>query len=421
MEKFENDSFKVEATKSKGCKLAMNVKISPAETKKAYQKAVRQVNKQISIPGFRKGKAPDNTVISKYGSYVDQEWKDILIQKGVEQGLSLSKIYPIRKGLDHRPKIGLCCLEEGAEISFTYEHYPDVPTIDFAKISLPKIEKEAFSESKVDEVLHEVRRSHADWEAVEGRAAKEKDYVNISVRTVDVDLPIVDNRRVPLEEGHIAPWLLKTLVGMKPDESKEVMTEGEKPNKVKVILHSVWKILLPEVTDDLAKKVGADSKDDLLKKIHQNLENEALEEQKIKRIQALEDALLEAYTFELPSSFVESEREVRIKEKIADLKKQQLSDDEIKAKESEVENEAADLVDKSLRLFFINKQIAKQGEISVSQKELNDELIRQMARNPAYFQRGMDQGATNQLVERLSNALIDRKTKEYALSQVKNL
>ncbi len=420
METFESEAFKVEATKSTGCKLSMNVMISPIETKKAYKKAVRQVNKQISVPGFRKGKAPDNTVVSKYGSYVDQEWKDILIQVGVEQGLHLSKIYPLRKGLDGRPKVGLCCLEEGAEISFSYEHYPDVPTIDFSKLSIPEIEKEPYPESKVDEVLFEVRRSHADWEAIEGRSAAENDYANISVRTVEPDMSIIENRRVPLEEGHIAPWIMKALIGMNLEEVKETLTEGEKPSKVRVTLHTLWKIILPEVNDDLAIKVGAESKEDLLKKIHHNLENEALDNLQIKKIQALEEALVEVYKFDVPASLLASEREVRIKEKIAEMKKQQLSDEEIKTREAEIEQEIATLVDKSLHLFFLNKQIAKQGNVAVSQKELNDELVHQMARNPAYFQQGMSQGSTEQMVERLSSVLIERKTKEYALSQLTN-
>lgn len=420
METFENDTYKVEAEKSKGCQLAMSVMISPEETKKAYKKATQKVNKQISVPGFRKGKAPDHTVVSQYGSYIDQEWKDILIQYAVEHGFALSKIYPLRKGLDGRPKIALCSQEEGAKVTYTYEYYPEIPTIDFSKISIPKIEKAAPKEEQVNEVLFEVQRSNAEWEPITDRTAKEGDYVNLSVRMLDPDMAVIENRRVPLESGHIAPWLQKAIIGMKAEEVKESMSEGDKPSKVNITVHSIWKILLPEVNDELATKVGASSKDDLLEKIRQNLDDEAEHELRRKQIAALENSLLDTYTFDLPKSLCESEREIRIKEKIAELKKQQLSDEEIKEKGNEIEEEVSTLVERSLRLFFLNKQLIKQGEVNVTQKELNDELMRQMAKNPMAFQKGMEKGTTDQMVGRLQEALIEQKTKEYALSQLTN-
>ncbi|MCH9609763.1 MAG: Trigger factor [Chlamydiales bacterium] len=419
METFQNEKFKVEASKSEGCKLDMKVFVSPEEAKKTYKKAVKVVNKQISVPGFRKGKAPNETVISKYGSYVDQEWKDLLIQDAVQGGLNLSNIFPIKKGLDQRPKVGLCSVDEGAEISFSYEYYPSIPEVDFSKISLPKIEKKPHTQANIDEVLLEVQKAHADWEELEKRPAKEGDYVNISIHSVgSEEHPLLENRRVPFEKGHIAPWLFKALGGMKPEESKETMSEGENASKVRITLNSLWKILLPEVNDQLAEKVGASSKDDLLKKVTSNLEKEAEGEQKRKQIEAMEEALLSAYDFDLPGSLCESERETRLRESITELKKKNVSDEEIKAKAAELEKAAQDIAKKSLKLYFLHQQIAKQGDVQVTQKELQDEFMSEMAKNPLYFQQNMEKASSEKLLSAISNGLRDRKVKEYALAQV---
>ena len=66
-----------EATEEAGCRLAVKVLVKPKlGPKRPIKRPSKSVNKQISIPGFRKGHAPDRTVISRYSSYVEQEWKE---------------------------------------------------------------------------------------------------------------------------------------------------------------------------------------------------------------------------------------------------------------------------------------------------------------------------------------------------------
>ncbi len=398
---FEDPSYKIDATKEDGCKLSLTVFVSPEQTKKAYRKAIKKVNKQISIPGFRKGRAPDASVISRYGSYVEQEWKDILIQESVQGSFDLTKIYPVSKELLDRPKLNKCDKEEGAEIAFSYEHYPEVPEINFADLSVPKAEKKPFTQEQVDGVVKEVQKANADWEDIEGRGAEEGDHVVISIDSIEPASTIVKDRRLPVEEGELAPWLIKLIVGMKPEDVTEGMTEGENPTKIKVTLHKVQKILLPELNDELAKKAGADSEKDLVSKIEHNLNAEAEEECKQAQIKAVEDALIEKYTFDLPASIVKAEKEMRQKE------------------EASQEN-IDELVDRSLRLYFLNKQIAQQGNISLTQEELNNELVRHMTQNPQFFGNKMDKETSQKLVSHLTGVLMERKTKDYALSQLTN-
>ena len=426
MEKFEDDSFAIEAKPEPGCRLALKVQVKPERAKKCYKLGVKKVNKQISIPGFRKGKAPDQTVIGKYGSYVDSEWKEIVLHEAINAAFQLTKQYPLGKESLEKPNLESCSLEEGAVVTFAFEHYPNVPEIDFSQISLPVIEKEEVKSEKVDEVLQQIQKSHADFEPVEGRAAKENDYIDLTIDAIDRDPPmnIVKERRFPIEKDVMGDWMRKLVIGKKVGDKVEGMSQNEKDEedfketKVQIEIHAIWKIVLPPIDDELAKKVGTKSKDDLTARIKENLEQEAEKVQKEKQFEALDDALIETYKFDLPASIVEGERRHRISDKIRLLKMQKLEDEVIKSKEAEIEKEVADTVEDSLRLYFLNKQIEKQGKISLSNQELNQELAQQIATNPAYRQNDMDKESSRALIERLSSSLMQRKTKDYALSQV---
>ncbi len=429
--KFQNSSFVVEAEEEQGCRLSLKVEVLTEEAKKAYKQAVKKVNKEISVPGFRKGKAPDATVIKNYNSYVEREWRDILLNEALQAAFTLTKVYPLNKNSVEKPHIEKCSLEEGALIRFAYEHYPQVPPIDFTRIQLPPEQKESVSEERVEDIIREIRRAHADWEDVEGRAVQEGDYVDVTIEAIDEEPPktIVKDRRFEVAEKHLARWLRTLLLDQEVGSVIEGVSEIDekadesvkakfKPTQVRITLHAIKKILLPTLTDELAQKAGASSVEDLMTKIQANLEREAEDIQRQKQYHALEQALLEHYHFDIPSSIATSEQEVRLKNKIQELRNQQLSEQEIKDREPELETEVVRETEEAIRLYFLSKQIVQQGNITVSNQELNEEIVRHIQRNPMYYEKEMDQQTSRELVSRLTSALMQRKAKEYALSQV---
>ncbi len=429
--KEENDALIVEGSEEAGCRLVLKIQIKPPHTQKLYRKAIKKVNKGISIPGFRKGRAPDETVISRYGSYVDQEWKELVINEAYKGGMELVKVYPLRKESIEKPKIDHCSLEEGAAVSLAYEFYPDVPTIDFSQVTIPSIEKASVTEERITEVLESIQKAHAKKEEVSDRAVQEGDYTIVTLEALDQDPPqlIVKERSLEVSAKVMAPWLHELVLGKKGGDISEGETtvdpkaddktkENFKPAKVRVTLHRIEKSILPPIDDALAKEAGAESKQDLHDKISEDLEKEAVEEQKNKQYLALEEALLEKYPFDLPASVEAQEIRETIKAKIEELKKENVSDEEIKKREREIEEEAQREGAKSLRIFFLGKRIAKQGNVTVTNQELNDEVSTFFARNRMLFGKDIDKETTQRVVSRIASSIEQRKIKEYALSQV---
>ncbi|MFZ0565535.1 MAG: trigger factor [Chlamydiales bacterium] len=394
----ENDLFAIEATEESGCTFSLKVFIKPNETQKIHKQAVKKVNKQISIPGFRKGRAPDETVLSRYGSYVEQEWKDLLLNKAYQAALDLSQVYPLNKESVKSIKIESCGLEEGTTVSLSYEHYPNVPTVEFSDITLPEIEKKPVSEEHVNEKIQEVCRSFAEFEPSSKEVVEKGDYISLSIFSLEEDppKPIVENHLFHVED-EMVEFLKNEVIGMKVGERVETVIPENK-QKVSITVEAINTMVIPEPTDELAKKAGASSKEKLLEIIRANLEEEAIQEQHTKRLKALEEALLKQYDFDLPASIVEQEKMQRMKNK----EQKELPEEEV-AKE----------VNKDLRLYFLNRQIIKQGNISISKEELSDQitLYNKIASNT----KGE---ISREMISRIASRLIESKAKEYALSQV---
>lgn len=429
-QKFENEDYSAEVSFAKNCRLNVKVSVKPQAMQKIYQKAVKQVNKQISIPGFRKGHAPDRTVISRYSSYVETEWKELVVNNAYRAALDLTQIFPLNKESIDKPKVERCSLEEGALVQLSYEHYPRIPQIDFSQLTIPAIEQEVTTEEQIDGVIEEIRKQHADWEDIQDRAVESGDYVDITIHSLKEDHEIVKESRFEVSDKRLPSWLKAVLLGMQANQSIETVSaldeeaeaevkERFEPTEVRITLHAIKKIILPAVDDELAKKAGGESLETLRSRIRTKLEKQAEEEKKRKEFAALDEVLLTHTAFDLPSSLMEKAVEERMEDELETLDLDSLSEEEIIAKEEALEKEIALKIERELRLYFINKQIALQGNLSLSQEELNEELVRYILQNPHLFSQEDDAETKREFISRVKNGMMERKTKEYALAQLR--
>ncbi len=427
---FKDDQFSVDLEQHPGCNYSVRVHVQNSVTKKLYNEALKQVNKGVSIPGFRKGKAPVDTIEKKYPAIIEKEWKELVINEAVRMSFQLSETYPLNKNSIKKVKIDSCSLEEGADVSFTFEGYPQVPTIDFSLLEVPEGSKEPVKEEAIQDIVDDILRMNAEWEEVSDRSIREGDFVDMTIESIDTEppKPIVTDRRFEMADKKIAPWLKKAVLGKKAGDVFETTSELDekadpsvkakfKPTHVRVTLHAIKKILLPTLTDEIAKKAGAASIEDMMQKIRSNLQSQAEEQYKQEQLRRLDQQLLDRYPFEIPSSLLERERDIRLNASLQELKQQHLSDDEIQAQEKHLEEKATKNAENAIRLFFLGKQIIEQGKISVSNEEVSKELINHLTEQSMRGQKP-DEKESRELISRISSNLIQRKAKEYALAQV---
>jgi trigger factor len=173
---------------------------------------------------------------------------------------------------------------------------------------------------------------------------------------------------------------------------------------------------LPEISEELAKKTGADSLDDLKEKIKANLERSSEMEVREGLRQQIEQLLLEKYPFDVPSSFVNREKKNRLDQRKHQLKKENYSEEEISGILEKEQEGVEKTVSDSIRLFFLSKKVADEKNITITKDELLRELMEEMFNPLSPIDRSLDpEEARSKVYINLSS----RKVEEYLVDQAK--
>lgn len=397
---YKNDNVTVQAQCLPGCNVKLDITVTPKASKATYKKAIKSINKEVSLPGFRKGKAPEAMITQNYSSYVDQEWKEILVQTAFKEAVALAKLYPLNQDSIKKPKIKNANQEEGAEISIEFESAPTIPSISPEELTLKRVEKKEVTEEQVQESLEDIQIHHAEWKDIEDRGVEEGDYIDIDIQ--DNENPeryICKDTRFEVAKGKIGDWMRKLVIGKKVNDSvvgmsersDEMDSEAEfKPTQCKITIKAIKNATLPKVDEELAKKVGAESVEDLLEKIKKNLNSQADESVQRELRNQLDDIIVEKYPFEVPTSLIQREIKNRIDTLKRAMEKSGSTAEEINEKieqsRSSIEKEAS----KAFQLFFIARQIADDNNIQITQDELIKELMLQMYTQPSTLDTSLD-------------------------------
>jgi len=385
-ETFENDSLKVSVNQDPGCQVTFHIEVSPKGTGAAYKKAVKSVNKQVSLPGFRKGKAPDDVVLKHYKKYVDEEWQEVLLQTAFKESMALTQVFPLNEKSIKKPQVKKASKDEGAQLIIQFEASPKVPDIDPKQCSLPDIEKKPVTEERIENELKRIQESQTTWEDISDRTVEKGDAVTIKVMD-EAGKTLFEGTKVFVRENDMEPWLIDQVIGMKPDESK-VGSYNEAPCTIH--LEGAFTSTPATLDDALAQKIGAKDLEDLTLKVKERLEK--LEEGRVldgKR-EALRQWILKTYSFDIPASMMQSEKSTRL----AYFKRQlQKSEEDAKEQEAQIAafSERLDTeVSDDFKLYFIAQKVAETEKIGVTKGEMMQELTYQMMNPYSLIDRSTD-------------------------------
>ena len=438
-EEFKNENMTVAVSRKPGCHVKFDVEVTPLGIQAAHSQAVRNVKKEISIPGFRKGKAPDNLVQQHYKSHIDQEFRDCVLQTSFNEAMKLTKIYPLNENSVKKPQLKSCSKEDGAKLSIEFESEPQVPQVKPAEFQLKRREKKAITDKNVEETIQNIRHHHAVWEDVTDRPIQEGDFVDLDVDAIDNPAHnICTNTRFEVKKGHMAEWMKNLVIGKNLNETVEGMSEKQeddhvhtehckheshqhpefKPTLCRITVKTIKKATLPEINDELAKKVGLQSADELQHRVRDDLEKRAEAEVQEDLRDQMEKLIVEKYSFDVPASLLDGEYNARLANKLKGLRKHNEPEESINSRMSEIEEEVRKEAHEGLQLFFISRKVADEHKIAVTQEELMRELNRQLWMLPVE-ESVIDPNAmgTDEIRSRLYLVVMAEKAKAYLVQQ----
>ena len=220
----KNENVTVAVTKKPHCQIKFDIQVNQKATEAAYQKALRNVNKEVNIPGFRKGRAPDKMVIERYGNAIQQEFVDLALQTGFNEAIHLTHIHPLKDGKTKRPIVHECSREKGANFTIEFEARPTFPSINLSEIEITRVTPQAVTDQDRQNALQNLLHHMATYEPIEDRPVEENDFVNITV-TLQGEHPreVIKQQRTQVSSTGLPSWLREKVIGLKVGRLNQTM------------------------------------------------------------------------------------------------------------------------------------------------------------------------------------------------------
>lgn len=417
----KKDHYAVQVDREPGCQVTLTINVSPEMTKKEYAQALKGMNKQVSLPGFRKGHAPDTLIIKHYKQHIEEDWRKALVNKAFQMATEISDTYPYTRESIKKVDIASCSLEEGCQIIAQFEAMPDTSGIDFATLVFEEVPEAPVTEQKIDQIVEDIRYRFADWKKIEDRPIQEGDFVDVDIEDLDEEGTFIcRDTRLEVKKGKMGTWLVNLLIGMHSGESAEAQStldeglEGVdfQPTNCRVTAKSIFESALPQLDDALAEKAGVKDAAELRSKVIADLTTLHKRQATEKRREILRTYLVENSPFDVPASLVESEtqrrREQRLKESSTALSQEEVA---------ELEKTTRKEVEEMFRWHFIVHEIAAKEQIGVAKNELATEALRYQYSQQAAGKPSRAEQPSEELMNMIYAGLLARNVVDFLITK----
>ena len=381
-------SFKVEQMEEKNM-VKLVIESTAEEFEAGLNKAYNKDKNKISIPGFRKGKAPRKMIEQMYGAEVFYEdAANAIIPEAYATAAEESKLEIVSQ-----PKISVVQLEKGKPFIFAEVAVkPEVELGTYKGVEVEKADTEV-TDADVEEELKKVQEQNSRTVTVEDRAVKDGDMTVIDfegfVDGVAFEGGKGENYPLTIGSHSFIDNFEEQLIGMNIGEEKEInVTFPEeyhaeelkgKPATFKVSVKEIKEKQLPELDDDFAQDVSdfdtlAEYKEDLKKTISVRKENEA----KAKKEDEAIAKIVETSKMDIPEAMINTQVNRMVEDFAQRLQQQGLSIDQYfqytgMTADKIVEEMKPEAV-KRIQTRLVLEAVAKAEDIQVSDEEFDAEL-----------------------------------------------
>jgi trigger factor len=396
----------------------MTITALPIAAEAARQAAIKSVSKEVNIPGFRKGKAPEALILQKFPSQIDREMREIIVHNSFNEAMNLSSLRPYS---NQAPLKLLKCepADSSYLISIEFESYPNVPNVDPSSLTLTPIEETPVTEAEMDQKIEELRIHHAEWEEIAERQAESGDYVILDIDLIEGEpQKIRQDVRFKLEAGKFPSWALKLTQGLRAGESAEGSTEPEpsessenfQPRKMRITLKKIQKAILPPIDDELAKKAGTSNLEDLRNSIQRSLQRNAENASLQEKRERMRKTLLDNYPFDLPA-----ERLKELREECFQIAEEEKQGDRSYA------NQLFSNAEENLRLSYLLPKIIREHRLPVP--DLNEVQKRVTEHMIMHYMAGhtekLEEEAVQQLYQLAESQLLKERALDFLIQNAK--
>lgn len=389
----------VKLIKQEGLLYHFKITVPSKDIEEKVQKKLESVASDVKIAGFRPGKVPLAILEKRYGDSARSEILEDLVSKTSDKVLEEHQIKPALA-----PQYEVESYEKNKPLvySLKVDALPEIKAIDVKKLKLKRYAVKV-EDAKVQETLESIAKENRDTQPIsKPRKAKDGDVVIIDFEaTVEgKKLPqgSAEGYRLELGSGHFIPGFESGLVGAEIDKEKvltlhfpENYAAKELSGKeaiFRVTIKEIHEFSAPAVTEDLAKRLGIESLDQLKANVVKHLEGEYKDLARDLLKQQAFDEFLKDHNFDVPKGMVEIEMK-NIFHRLSEEVPQQDRPAYIEKNKEAWHKEYLSFAISRVRLGLILAEIAKKNKIELEDRELSTAIIEKAKQFPGQEQQVM--------------------------------
>ena len=372
------------------CQVALTIEVEPDKVVQAFDRAYREYGKYVSVPGFRKGKAPLSFVKQRIPEAdVRQRTAEMLVEPAYAGALEQEGIDPFAL-----PKLELVQLDADGKPFIFKAVVPLRPEVELGTYTGLTVEKKKYTltDANVDTQLDMMRQRAAEYPIAE-RPAQTGDLVVAELSAlVDSRPEAAEPRPTMIEIGaDNIPGFDEQLLGMnKGDEKTFALTYPEtypdtelagQDVEFTIVVNELHEKKVPELDDALAAKLSsgryetltalkADLRADMEKSLTQSSESEA--------DSSLLDQIIEGSTVKFPPILVETEVDDDVKQLLERLERQNVTIDEylerIGKTREQIVSEFTEAAEKRIQIGLVLGKVSETETLTLSDADLDAAL-----------------------------------------------
>ena len=368
----------------------LHVEIDGEKWETAQKKALNKLAKNVQVPGFRKGKAPEDMVrkqITEQNILI--EAVESIAQSALEAGLDEQKLTPIS-----RPELGIDAVsKESVNMKFTFEVLGEVKLGEYKNLGITK-DIPTVTPEEVDAKLEELRAQFAELVLKESGLVELKDTAVIDFEGFKDGVAFEggkgENFALEIGSGSFIPGFEEAIIGMQSGEEKDInLTFPENYGAehlagqdvvFKVKVNEIKSKQLPALNDEFVKEVNQkdiDTLDALKAKFEQDILSDKQKKAEDDYNNALLTRVVEASTLEVPAVLVDDETQTMLEDFANRLGQQGFSLKQYTEITGQTEDDLRAQMridaESKVKVRLVLDAVAKAENIAVTHEEIDNE------------------------------------------------
>lgn len=417
--------MKSKLKKLKGTAREIEVTMSKESVDKVFDEVLGDIKKNVNIPGFRPGKAPMDVIQKNHQEEALDEVKQRLVPQAYQRALDEHSITPVSY-----PEITDVNISLAGELSFKakVDVHPEVKIKHYTGIKVAR-NKVNVTEEEVSETLERLKNMYVEFIDTSG-PLKKGEFAICDVESF-MDGKAISKKRenmwIEVSKEASMLGIGEELEGLSKGDSKEMdVTLPEKyPDEKYAGKKAVFKVevketkekKLPALDDELAKKAGKETLDELRSELKEQLAQRKEADEKISMKNQIMTSLIQKHPFDIPESMVARQLKVLMDKAENELAQKGVQKDVIESHKEKLKDQLLKEAENKVRLYFILDAIASKENVEVSDEEI-DNWIKTLATSynqpfedvKKYYQE-------HKLVEGLREQLREDKTLDLLLAE----